>query len=234
MSKHLDIIGIPFPKNHPAFENDTPIKKLVFQIESFVEISHDLDDVLGLITAMIKLEENIELSIRLAGGMIGILESSLGQGAIFLYARCFNSATGRAQLNAKNIFIDQDQFDLHKTIDDIRDKFIAHQSSNANKHYLFVLQGKDGHNPILNPNGQTSRLNFNGAIDWLKFIVLVKFTQQHVTLRIQEMCSKVTNLLTQEQIDAINTMNVDQARQSHWNDTRDAALNPLQDRPSAP
>ena len=84
--------------------------------------------------------------------------------------------------------------------------------------------------PRLNPNGQTSRLIFSSVIDWEIFIGLVQITQQYVNRRIQEMCSTVSNLLTPEQIIAINSIDVEKARQSHWNDTREAALNPLKSR----
>ena len=230
MSNHLDLIGIPFPKDHSAFKNSNKIKHLAFQIESLVEISHDLDDVLGLVTATLRLEEDIELSVKITGGIFGLLNSTLGQSALLLYVRCFNGSTGRTQLNPSNVFLSQDQIDLHKSFDEIRDKFIAHQESNANRHHLFVLPSKDGHRPTLNPSGQTSRLIFSSVIDWGIFIGLVQITQQYVNRRIQEMCSAVSNLLTPEQIIAINSIDVEKARQSHLNDTREAALNPLKSR----
>lgn len=230
MSHHLDLIGIPFPKDHPLFKNEEKLLKKIFQIESMVEIRHDLDDVLGIISATLKLMENEALSIHLSGGIFGLVPSALGQSALTLYARCFNESGGRTRLDPVAVFTEKSALESHKKFHSIRNKFISHQASNANKHYLFIIPSVNK-NPIrLNTGGQTSRLHFHHAIDWMEFISITRHAINYIDKHTDELCSAVVASLSQKQTDAINCMNVHESRQEHFESIKENRNNPFESR----
>jgi len=231
---HHDLIGIPFPVDHPEFTNDQPLKHLIFRIESLIEIGHDLDDILGLVTATLKLKDDHMLSVRLGGGLFGLVPSTLGQSALLIYARCFNSSTRRTRLDAPDIFTSTENLETHANIMAIRDRFIAHQGSNANQHHLFVLPGTDGREISLNPSGQTSRLIFDSAIDWSKFILNVKTIQSYVQERIHQSCKRVEGHLSEKQIDVINSMDVGESIGNHFKKIRAKTNKPFDTRGNEP
>lgn len=205
-------MSIPFPKEHPEFQSTPKLLAKISRLEGFIEMGHDLDDVMHLLSATRKLQADSQLSLQLGGGLLGIVPSALGQSALIIYARCFNSSTGRTRLSPRTVFADDVELKVsHDYFCGIRDSFIAHQGSNANQHHLFVLPATARHPIRLQPEGSTSRLVSSAAIPWENFIRLVKATQQHLERAIANLSNAIVAELSTAQREVINTMDAESA-----------------------
>jgi hypothetical protein len=199
----IDTIGTPFPKGSPLFSADRRIGAKVKQLESYIEIKWDLSDVNLLIAQIGFIGEKFE-----SGQIPGVHGPNAQEGmiiaAIITYARMFNSAKGRSQLDSRNIFSGTDAA-FHSFLMDLRNQFLAHQHWNANQHHLHYFKDPNGGTPRINPHGYTSRIPIFLNFDLEAFKGCISIVEVFLENKISSLSNEISRLLTEDQIAYLNS-----------------------------
>lgn len=208
----INVIGAPFPKQAPLFASDQSLQKKLQQVESFIEMHHDIRDITNFIDTAKRLSNLMTLSMS---GDISYHDAidSLGIASLIIYARLFNSTTGRTSLNEHDIFSDTIS---HDQFIDIRDKFLAHQGWNANQHQLFFFQSTETEPIRMNPFGQTTRIPVWHNIDWDQFSMCTQQVSDYLSKRIHDLCRSIEHSLTPEQSSFLDTTPVNLLFENYW------------------
>jgi hypothetical protein len=208
----IDLVGTPFPKDHPLFLNKR-LRQLIRQLESYIEIKWDLQDISLFLqqASFIKTPEDIE--------KIKIIHAPLAQeamiiSAVIAYGKLFKSSTNRTVLNARDIHWGESA-GYHRFLIDLRDKFLAHQEWNANRHYLHYFKNPSSEAPTLNPDGYTVRIPIAGNVNIENFLECVGHVEAVVKARIASLCASFQSMLTAEQIEFLNSDQPDPTNPFH-------------------
>lgn len=199
----IDLVGTPFPKDHPFFQDDKRLMSLVHKVESYIEMLWDLRDInLFLAQAsFINTPEDVE-NIKIIHAPTA--REAMVIAAIVGYGKLFKSATGRTVLKAGDVFPNGAD-GSHKFLIDLRDKFVAHQEWRANSHHLYYFKSTTGGRPSLNPNGYTVRTPVAGNVNVEAIKTCVSIVESHVQSRISSICESIQTSLNQDQIDYLNS-----------------------------
>lgn len=207
-----DLVGCPFPKNAPLFVSDTKLQGKLRQVESLIELHHDVQEIREYIATASKLQEDI---LQCTHGAISghMVRDALAVAAVILYGKLFNSSQGRTSLNKMDVF--QGTSD-HDAFIDVRDKFLAHQEWNANRHQLFFFQKSDTAPLRMNPFGQTIRIPIWPNLDWGKFNACVEQVSTFLESRINALCNAIIDSLNPDQVEFLNATTREELFQEHW------------------
>ena len=207
-----DLVGAPFPKDHPLFASDDRLQKKMAQLESFIEMHHDVDEITAYLKTASKIKEPI---IHLDGVDVLSLQilDGLAVAAIVLYAKLFNASQGRTTLNKMDIF---DDLSDHDHFIDVRDKFLAHQEWIANRHQVFFFPSSGSSQLKLNPYGQTVRVPIWPNLDWTKFDICLNQVGSFIKDKIEPLCRSIVDSLTSDQLSFLNSASKEELLSKHW------------------
>lgn len=188
----LDLVGIPFPIQHPLFAQDDRVVKLVKEICDLVEMEADIDETICAINEIESLRNLLANSPTLhwSGGLptqerVG---ESLFTYAVMNYGNVYKTSIGRRSLKgeARDIHSEDNQV-RHESVIRLRDKYVAHREYQANKHTLFVSDTPEGQE--INLGGQRHR---NIASRSVELVALVKeaaeVTKRYIATMISTRC----------------------------------------------
>lgn len=229
----IDLVGVPIPINLPEFKNDTKLLKKIRQLESFIEIKHDMEDVEEALKALrnsLKNENQQPITFLFECTPWTISECCLSF-VVILYAKAFTEGTGRTKLNDNVSEIFETDIDKHKAIIDLRNGFYAHQGIEANRHQLFYLpNGLENGKVRLNPNGQTTRIPMAMSIEPGIIEFCVSKVKQYLQLRIDGLCTNIENELTKEQLAILIEIPKEELFNNHWRESIGNRINPFSKR----
>jgi len=215
-----NLIGSPFPFNHPDFLSDVLLQKKVRQLENFIELHHDLRQVSEQIEQITKIN-NLSKDIFDMGLDKYSLVEGLGCAAVMQYAKCFVKSDGRTSLNEKDIFTQQNHMTCHEFFMGLRMQLFAHHQLEANRHQIFVFPATQV-NPIkLNPFGQTHRLLISSSIDWEPLCECISMVSEYLSLRIADICKNIEENLSLQQQNIINNTPRDVLLREYWRENSD-------------
>jgi hypothetical protein len=207
-----NLIGAPFPKRAPIFASDKGLQRKLAQLESFIEMHHDIREVANYLSTAGKITEGLIHCEQ--GDIISFyVRDALAVAAIVLYAKLFKSTQGRTVLNKNEVFGDPT---IHNSFMDVRDKFLAHQEWNANRHQVFFFQESKSSPIRMNPYGQTTRIPVWPNLDWESFDICKCEVENFLKRKIGGLCKAIEELLTPEQLEFLNTTSSEELIRNHW------------------
>lgn len=223
-----NLIGVPFPKDAALFASDRKLQTQLSQLESFIEMHHDIHEIHSYILIAGKIQEDV---LQCQQGTINSynISDSLYVAAIILYAKLFTSSQGRTKLNKVDIFKEVD-ITFHDCFMDVRDKFLAHQEWKANKHQVFFFQESKTSRLRMNPFGQTTRIPIWPNFDWERFNNCTYQVGEYIKKRIDGLCESIQDSFSLEQVEFLNTTSPDELFQSHWGEQPNLRENPFSSR----
>lgn len=227
MANH-DLVGVPVPISHPAFENDKGLLRKIKRIENLIELKIDMEAAEeALKTLDVCLNEDYANLIAKygLGGMF--LPDYILSHVIVLYAKAFTESTCRTHLNGevKNIF---DEGDNHQFVMKLRNNFYAHHALEANRHQIFCLPNKPRDGEVrLNPEGQKSKIVMAKSIDVNKVKACVAKVKIYLSHKILKLCNSVESSLTDEQKDVINLTPKNELLAKYWIESSDNRPDPF-------
>jgi len=207
-----DLIGAPFPKGESLFDSDVNLQKKLMRLESFIEMHHDIQQVADYLETASKITEGI-IHLERGDVLSFHVSDALAVAAIVLYAKLFNSSKGRTVLNKNHVFPDPV---LHDSFIDVRDKFLAHQEWNANKHQIFFFQDSKSLQIRMNPYGQTTRIPIWPNLNWDGFNVCIDQVKYFLKTRIEDLCNSIVESLNPDQLAFLNGASKNALLQDHW------------------
>ena len=229
----IDLVGVPIPIEMPEFKNDTRLLKKIRQLESFIEIKHDMEDAEEALKALrnsLKNENQQTITSLFKCTPWTISECCLSY-VVVLYSKAFTEGTGRSRLNDNVSEIFKTDIDKHKAIIDLRNGFYAHQGIEANRHQLFYFpNGLEPGKVRLNPNGQTTRIPMamSVSLEIIEFCILK--VKQYLHLRIRGLCESIENELTKEQLSILIDTPKEELFDNHWRESSGNRINPFSER----
>ncbi|MDY6839691.1 MAG: hypothetical protein SWH78_17165 [Thermodesulfobacteriota bacterium] len=190
----IDCVGVPIPVDHPEFRSDKPLLKKIKQVESLIEIEHDIRDTKVALTALrnsLK-NENHEEIISLFNCFPWTISESILSYIVVLYAKAFTEGTGRTRLNAQVENIFGKDIDKHEYTMELRHSFYAHHRIEANRHQLFCLPHSPSRGKVeLNPSGQTTRILMPTWIKLEKIEFCILKVEEYLNLQIKGLCKAI-------------------------------------------
>ena len=230
----IDFVGVPIPIDLPEFKNDTFLLKKVKQLESLIEIQYDMYDAEDALRALQNIQ-NSENQLRIQKLLNccypwTITECMLSY-VVVLYAKQFRSSVGRTSL-AKQVdeIFNKDKY-KHKYTMDLRDKFYAHHEVEANRHQLFCLPNDPVPGKVrLNRPGQTTRTLMSMTVDLSKIEFCISKVQKHLQDRIDGLCTRIENNLTDEQLKILIDTPKEELMSQHWIESCGKKKHPLSKR----
>lgn len=229
----IDLVGVPIPIEMPEFKNDTRLLKKIRQLESFIEIKHDLEDVEDALKALrnsLK-DENLQTITSLFGCMPWTISECCLSYAVIVYSKAFTEGTGRSRLNDNVSEIFGADIDKHKAIIELRNGFYAHQGIEANRHQLFYFpNGLEPRKVRLNPNGQTTRIPMAKNVNFEIIESCISKVRQYLQLRINGLCENIENELTKDQLAILIGTPKEELIDNHWRESNGRRLNPFSNR----
>lgn len=228
---YYDLVGVPIPIDHPKFKEDALLQKKIRQIESFIEIEHDMEKAKNALIAFhnsIKNENQKSIMSLFDCGPFEISETILSF-IIILYAKAFTGGTGRTKLKAGDIFGQEKE--QHDYIMDLRNKFYAHQEIEANRHQIFCLPNVPSPGKItLNLFGQATTIVMLLSIDPNKIEFCVSRVEEFLISKITELCKNIEKNLRLDQIEVLTKTPKDELLSKYW--IHNASYNPFSRRGS--
>lgn len=228
-----DMVGAPVPIDAPEFKKDAKLVKRVRQLESLIEIKHDMDDAEEALKALkVSLnEDNKETLLSLFGCIPWIISECILSHIVILYAKAFTESTGRTQLAKQVNDIFGEDIDKHNFTIELRNEFYAHQGIEANRHQLFYFQNSPTPGKVrLNPNGQTTRILMPMSIDHSIIEYCVAKVKEHLRERIEGLCNSMENEFTAEQLEVLNKTPKEELMNKHWRENSGNRVNPFSKR----
>jgi hypothetical protein len=218
-----DLIGVPFPKDAPIFASDRRLQEKLSKLESFIEMHHDIHEIESYIAIAGKIQEEV-LQCQQGAILSYNVRDALSVAAIVLYAKLFKSSQGRTKLNKLDIFPDTTAHDFFM---DVRDKFLAHQEWNANKHQVFFFQESKNSRLRMNPFGQTTRIPIWPNLDWERLNNCTCQVGEYLKTSINCICKSIQDSFRTEQVVFLNTISPDELFQSHWREQPNLQKSPF-------
>lgn len=229
----FDFVGVPIPIDMPEFSSDIKLLKKIRQLESFIEIKHDMEDVEDSLKALwnsLK-DENQKTISSLFGCMPWTISECCLCYSVIIYSKAFTEGTGRLRLNDKVSEIFGADMDKHKAIIDLRNGFYAHQGIEANRHQLFYFPKALEPGKIkLNPNGQTTRIPMSKNVGIEIIELCISKVRQYLQLQIDGLCENIEKELTKEQLSILIGTPKEVLIENHWRESADKRSNPFSDR----
>lgn len=226
----IDFVGVPIPIDHPKFCNDEKLQKKVKQIESLIELKHDIDEAKEALNALrhsVKKENGKNISLIFKCTPWKISEALLSF-IVILYAKAFTESTGRTRLDGQVDEIFGPDIDKHEYTMYFRNGFYAHQGIEANKHQLFCrpntpLPGK----VKLNADGFTTRIVMSLSIDLDKIEFCICRVEKYLGSRIDGLCKNVEENLSKEQVEILIKTPKEELLARHWRNKTGLDINPF-------
>lgn len=215
----FDLIGVPFPSNHPAFLSDAKMQKRIRQLENYIELHSDLDDVFKYLEQIINLVsifrsgDKKNADIFNLGLDPAILIDGLSCAAVIQYAKCFVDSQGRMKLNAIDIFRQQNHKDSHKFFMNLRNQFFAHHQLEANRQQVFVFQATEFKPITINPFTQYRRDIITMSVDWKQLQECVVIVTEYLNSKTSDLKKTIENNLTPKQQNIINNSSKEELRE---------------------
>jgi hypothetical protein len=228
-----DLVGVPIPVGMPEFKNDARLLRKIRQLESFIEINHDMEDVEDALKALrnsLK-NENQQTITSLFGCLPWTISECCLSYAVVLYSKAFTEGTGRSRLNDNVSEIFGPDIDKHNTIIYLRNGFYAHQGIEANRHQLFYFpKGLEPGKVRFNPNGQTTRIPMAKNVKFEIIELCISKVRQYLQLRIDGLCANIENELTKDKLAILVGTPKEELINNHWRESSGKRLNPFSGR----
>lgn len=227
MANH-DLVGVPVPIFHAAFEEDKDLLKKIKKIENLIELKKDMEDAeeaLKTLETCLNEDHTALIAKYGLGGMF--LPDYILSYVIVLYAKAFTSSTGRTHLKSelKKIFENEDN---HKFVMMLRNNFYAHHALEANRHQIFCLPNKPQKGEVkLNPEGQKTKIVMAKSIEIDKIKTCVGKVKKYLSQMILELCNSVENSLTDKQKEVINLTPKNELLTNYWTESNDRRPDPF-------
>ena len=225
-----DLIGVPFPINHPLFFCDTALLNKIKKVEGLIELSHDFDNIESALTVLHgSLEkEKHELFLNEFGLDGRLIPDMVLSYIVVLYAKSFTKSTGRTQLNDKIESIFGDNTSSHQFVMDLRHYFYAHHGLEANRHQIFCHKNKPNEGDIkLDPGSQRSQIIMSGSIDLSVIEQCVTAVKMYLINQIDNLCHNIEASLSTEQKDVINNVPKEELFKDNWKESQDKRVSPF-------
>lgn len=227
------MVGVPFPAEHPNFANDMKLQKRIGQLESLIEIRHDMDDAeeasKALHTSLSA--KNQDTIMSTFGCPFWTISEAILSYIVVLYSKAFNEATGRTSLSGDVDEIFGDAKDKHKDMTELRNGFYAHHRIEANRHQLFFFPNIPSPGTIkLHPSGQTTRYLMSTSIDVEIVIFCVSKVKEYLSKRIDDLSKSIENDLTFDQKEHLLQTPNAVLFEKHWRENPDRRKDPLTSR----
>jgi hypothetical protein len=201
-----DLVGVPFPSGHRLFL-DKPLQGKIRQIESYIEIYSDLDDLyttLKRVEHFHKMTTTTEVCDLLQCTPTTIAEDLI-YAAVVKYAKAFTKSKGWTSLEQSEVFQeDSEDSKHHEAIIYLRNKFFTHRELGINHHKLYVIQDPKNSTIILNTSGQVIRATMSKNLQTSKIQSCVSTAQKWVQEKINKISHEIT--LNTEQLAYINSI----------------------------
>lgn len=229
----IDFVGVPIPVDHPEFKNDMKLLKRIKQLESLIELKHDMEDAEEALKALrnsLK-NENQQSITSLFGCTPWKISESILSYIVVLYAKAFTEGIGRTKLNGQVDEIFKKDTDKHNYTIDLRNGFYAHHGIEANRHQLFCLPNVPSRGKIrLNPSGQTTRILMPLSIDLGKIDFCISRVGEYLRVRIDGLCSCIENELSANQLEILTKTPKKELLNKHWRENTGNRINPFSTR----
>ena len=229
----FDLVGVPIPIGLPEFKNDPKLLKKIRQLESLIEIKHDMEDAEEASKALrnsLK-NENQKTITTLFNCFPWTISECILSYIVILYAKAFTEGTGRTRLDGQITEIFKTGMDKHKYIIGLRNEFYAHHAIEANRHQLFYFPNAQGSRKVrLNPNGQTTRTLLSMSIDLRMIEFCISKVNRYLQSRIEGLCKSIENELTNEQVEILVKTPKEELMKKHWRENSGHRVNPFSKR----
>lgn len=229
----IDCVGVPIPVDHPEFKSDKPLLKKIKQLESLIEIEHDIRDTKEALKALrnsLK-NENQERIISLLNCTPWKISESILSYIVVLYAKAFTEGTGRTRLDGQIEKIFEKDIDKHNYTMDLRNSFFAHHGIEANRHQLFCLPNVPSRGKVkLNPSGQTTRILMPTWINLEKIEFCILKVEEYLSVRINGLCKSIENGMNVNQLEIITKTPKTELLNKHWRENAENRIDPFSTR----
>jgi len=226
----IDKIGVPIPVDHPGFKSDVRLLKRIWQLESLIELKHDMEDGEEALKALhnsLK-KENQQSITSLFGCTPWKISESILSYIVVLYGKAFTEGTGRTRLDGHVEEIFKKDTDKHKYTIGLRNEFYAHHGIEANRHQLFCLPNVPSPGKIrLNPSGQTKRILMPMSIDLGIIDFCISRVGEYLRVRIDGLCRRIENDLSAEQLEILTKTPKKELLNKHWRENTENRINPF-------
>lgn len=229
----IDMVGAPVPLDAPEFINDTKFLKKVRQLESLIELRHDMVDAEEALKALRNSlnYENNESIVSLFGCLPWKISECILSYIVVIYAKAFTESTGRTRLDGEVNNIFGKDIEKHDFTIELRNEFYAHQGIEANRHQLFYFPNTPSPGNVrLNPDGQTIRILMPTWIDLGIIEYCIAKVKEHLRVRIEGLCNSTEKELTAEQLEVLNSTPKDEIMRKHWRENSENRISPLSKR----
>lgn len=229
----IDLVGVPIPVDHPEFRNDVKLLKRIRQLESLIELKHDMEDAEEALRALhnsLK-KENQQSITSLFGCTPWKISESILSYIVVLYAKAFTEGTCRTRLNGQVDEIFKKDTDKHNYTIELRNGFYAHHGIEANRHQLFCLPNVPSPGKVrLNPSGQTTRILMPMSIDLGIIDFCISRVEEYLRVRINGLCRSIENDLSTEQLEMLTKTPKKELLKKHWRENTGNRINPFSTR----
>ena len=224
----IDAIGVPIPIDHPEFRNDLKLLKKISQLESFIELKHDMEDAKQALKALrfSRKQENLQSITSLFDCIPWMIPESILSYIVVLYGKAFTESTGRTRLDCQVHKIFKKDIDKHQIIIDLRNGFYAHHGIEANRHQLFCLIDNSNSGKVrLNPSGQTTRILMS---TWANLEIIdfcISKVGEYLNVRIDGLCRSIENDFSAEQLKILTKTPKEELFKKHWRENTENRIN---------
>jgi len=229
----IDLVGVPVPIGLPEFKNDAKLLRRIRQLESLIELKHDMEDAEEALRALrnsLKNKNQQSITSLFDCTPWKISECILSY-IVVLYAKAFTKGTGRTRLDGHVNEIFEKDIDKHICTIELRNGFYAHQGIEANKHQLFCLPNVPSPGKVrLNPNGQTTRMLMPMSIDLGMIDFCISKVKEYLRVSIDGLCTCIENELTTEQLEILIKTPKEELMNKHWQENSENIINPFSKR----
>lgn len=229
----IDGVGVPIPLDHPAFLSDSKLAKMVKRVESLIELKHDMKDASNAMSILARIFERETQSqlMALLNCIPWTISESLLSYVIVLYSKAFTNNSKRTTLNNKVEEIFRENANKHEYVIDLRHKFYAHHSIEANRHQLFYLPNCPSLGEVkLVPNGQTARLLMSGSIDLEIIEFCIDEIKKYLSQEIENLCRNIIKSLSTTQLEVMNSTVKEELFEKHWRLNSKNRVSPFDER----
>lgn len=226
----INIIGVPIPVDLPEFREDDKFLKKIKQLESFIEIKHDMSDAEEALKALSNSlkNENMQTISNLFSCTPWTISECILSYIVILYAKAFTEGTGRTRLDSQVKEIFKTDIDKHESIIELRNSFYAHQGIEANRHKLFYFPKASGSEKVrLNPDGFTTRIVMSKSFDPGKVEFCILRVTEYMKSRIDGLCRSIETELTNEQVKILNETPKEELMKNHWPQNSEEGIDPF-------
>jgi len=226
----IDLVGVPIPVDHPEFKNDVELLKRIKQLESLIELKHDMEDTEEALMALrnsLK-DENQKSITSLFGCIPWKFSEFILSYIVVLYAKAFTESTGRTSLCGKIDEIFKKDTAKHTYVMGLRSEFYAHHAIEANRHQLFCRPNVPSRGKItLNPSGQTTRILMPKSIDLDKIDFCISKAGEHLSVGIDGLCKCIEDKMSDKQLEILTKTPKEELLNKHWRETPENRINPF-------